>query len=447
MGNRILFIFPMPAYFNLMDRDLRGVLNPVPPIGLLYVAAALEQRGFEVRVWDQAYGTRRELAELLNTFSPALVGFGCCTIGYENALEIAAAIKRDDPKLPIVFGGPHVSAMMRETLLEPCVDYVVGGEAEYTMGDLAECLLRGKGRVEELRGIGYKRDGEPVVNPRAPLITDLDALPVPARHLVDLSNYPTPGVILSARGCPCHCIFCAAGPLSDRKYRARSTDNFIAEVVHLKEQHGITKFFIADDLFTANRRRAVEVSKALEALPFKVEWSCESRVDTVDPDVLEAMARAGCYSVQFGVESGNDQVLRDIKKFTSRAKTERAVKLAVEAGMKVACSIIIGHPTDTRDTIRDTIEFAAELRKLAKYEHQVRTDFSVATPLPGTDLYVQAELLGLKIHHTRWHKYNFITPVMDTPNLSAAEIRNLYYEAALSKMNEQAPWKEDRHVG
>lgn len=447
MADRILMVFPMPAYFNLMDRDLRGVLNPVPPIGLLYVAAALEQRGFEVKVWDQAYGTRAELEQLMESFRPDMVGFGCCTIGYENALEIASKIKATEPDIPIVFGGPHVTAMMQETLIEPCVDYVVGGEAEYVMSDLAEYLLRGKGKLKNLLGIGYKQDGEPIINLRAPLITDLDALPMPARHLVDLHSYPTPGIILSARGCPCQCNFCAAGPLSDRKYRARSTPNFIAEVIHLKEQYGITKFFIADDLFTANKRRALEVSAALEQLPFKVQWSCESRVDTIDAETLEAMARAGCYNLQYGVESGNDQVLRDIKKFTSRAKTERAVQLAADVGLKVVCSIIIGHHTDTADTIKDTIEFAAKLRQMSRYENQVRTDFSVATPLPGTDLFVQAPLLGLTIHHTKWHKYNFITPVMDTPHLTAEDIRNLYYEAALSKLREWAPWKEDQHVG
>lgn len=434
MTKKILIVFPMPSYFNLMDRDLRSILNPVPPIGTMYVASALEHRGFDVRLWDQGASTSQELDSLLNDFGPDLVGFGCCTVGYNNAAQIAARIKDHDPQMPIVFGGPHTTGVMEGTLMEPFVDYVVAGEAEEVMGDLCEYILRSKGSLEEIMSIGYFDGDEMRFNPRAPQIRDLDALPKPAWHLIHVERYDLPGIILSARGCPFNCNFCAAGPLSFRQYRPRSTESFVEEITYLYEEFGLSHFFMADDLFTAIKRRAFELCDAILGLPFKITWTCESRVDTINPELLKKMREAGCTTVQYGVESGNDAVLKAIRKNTKREQIVEAVQMAVEADIKVAASIIIGHHADTVETIRDTVVMAAELRALSKFPGQVRTEFSIATPLPGTDLYMEAEELGLKIRHNKWHQYNFITPVMDTPNLTAEEIRNLYFEANLSRM-------------
>lgn len=436
MSKRVLIVAPMPSYFNLMDRDLRGILNPVPPIGTLHVASALEHHGYEVAVWDQGTGDSSELMEVLDRFSPELIGFGCCSVAYDNARQLAAQLKALDEKVPIVFGGPHTTATMAETLMDPWVDYVVAGEAEEVMCQLTDVLLRGRGTLEEIPSLGWLDEDEIRITPRAPQIRDLDALPFPAWHLIDLDRYEVPGIILSARGCPFNCIFCAAGPLSFRQYRPRGTASFLGEIHYLHDEFGLSHFFIADDLFTAVKKRALELCEALRRLPFPVTWTCESRVDTVSPELLTAMAEAGCTTLQLGVESGNDQVLKAIRKNTTRDQIVAAVQMAVDAGIKVAASIIIGHHADTEETIRDTIQLAAELRSMARGAGQVRTEFSVATPLPGTDLCEQSEELGVRILHKKWHQYNFITPVMETAHLTLEEIRNLYFEANLSRMHD-----------
>ncbi len=449
MSKKILIVFPMPSYFNLMDRDLRGILNPVPPIGTMYVAAALERRGYDVRLWDQGASTGAELDGFLNDFGPDLVGFGCCTVGYDNALEIASRIRAADPQVPIVFGGPHTTGTMEQTLAEPCIDYVVAGEAEEVMGELADHLLLGRGRLEDIQSLGYL-DGDSVrLTPRAPQIRDLDALPFPAWHMIHVDRYDLPGIILSARGCPFNCNFCAAGPLSFRQYRPRGTESFVAEIRYLHDSFGLSHFFFADDLFTAIKRRAIGLCDAILELPFPITWTCESRVDTINAELLSKMAEAGCTTIQFGVESGNDGVLKAIRKNTTRNQICEAVRMAVDAGIKVAASIIIGHHADTEETIRDTVVLAAKLRAMAARPGQVRTEFSIATPLPGTDLFLEAGNLGIEIQHTKWRQYNFITPVMNTAHLTAEEIRNLYFEANMSRMcditarkNREAPARE-----
>jgi len=363
--------------------------NDYPPLGLAYLAAVLERDGHQVGIFDFGLNPNTSLEEdvvQVCAFDPHIVGITAMTSLYHSALETAILLKAYLGR-PIVVGGPHATVYPERVLAEsPVIDYVVRGEGEETILELIRALDGGDRDLSAIKGLTYRLRGEIISNPARALITDLDALPFPARHLFDLKRYGlcTPEgqpmvTILSSRGCPYNCSYCFKG-IVGRTYRQRSPGNIIAELQQVIAYYGVRNFYFIDDLFTIDRRRLEAITERLIAEKLDIRWQCLGRVDRVDAEILRKMYAAGCRRIHYGIESGNPEVLRRIGKGIKLHQVRQAVRWAKEAGIHVKGYFMLGLPGDTEETMQQTIDLATEL-------DLDEAMFSLTTPFPGTRLW------------------------------------------------------------
>ena len=392
-----------------------------PPLGLGYIASKLILEGFNVEIIDMAVLNLsfEELKRELEHKDPKIVGITAETLTYKNALKVAGLVKETNSETLTVLGGPHVTFLAEETLRNPQVDVVIRREGEITMCELAQHILQKKSELASVKGITYRRNGQIVSNPERPLIEDLDSLPFPARERFQLSKYRVPGTLITSRGCPSRCIFCSANAMSHGRYRIRSPENVVAEIGDMVKRFEFDSFFIADDTFTVFKERTRKICQSLQDLG--IQWFCESRVNTVNREMLNEMAKAGCKVIQYGIESGSQKILNSIRKGITVEQARRAVKWTVEAGITPVCSFMVPHPEDTLETIGKTKKFMEELRSLGAL-----VVVSLTTPFPGTYLYDHAEELGLKMILDDTDRYDMATPVFTTKNLTLKQIEEAF---------------------
>ncbi len=396
-----------------------------PPLGLAYIASSLMQAGYEVSAIDFNISglNLRRVDRVVEVEDPAIIGISAHTETYPNGLEIARRIKSLDANIKIVMGGPHPTILPEEVLAEDAVDFVAIGQGEKTMVELVRYLMGGKGDLKEIPGLGYKDDGgAPKINERRELLGP-DELPYPARELFPLGFYKDTWNVLVATGsCPFKCPFCSASYIWHGRKKARSPQNVIDEVKMLVERYGAGYIFFVDDIFTLNKRWVYELLDLLNKMEHPVEWGCATRVDMVDDGLLKEMAGAGCRAIQFGVESGSQQILDSVKGIKKEQVLE-AVGAAREVGIEVACSFMVPFPEDTRESIRETKEFMKEVHGTGG-----KILLAFTTPYPGTYFYQRAGELGLKILSDRWDEFDAKHNILETRYLSAQEIEELVGE-------------------
>lgn len=410
-----------------------------PPLGLAYVASALMREGYRVSAVDfNVSGLNLSRVDGIVEFDqPSIVGISAHTETYPNALAIAQRIKSIDEDITIVFGGPHPTILPLEVLAEECVDYVVIGDGGRTMVELAGHVLEGTGKLDEIEGLGYKAGGL-WVNRRREL-QDPGDLSYPARSLFPLELYQDKLNVLTSLGsCPFRCPFCSAASIWQGRRKMRAPEDIMDEVTMLIREYGADYVFFTDDIFTLDQQWVYQLTDLLRDLDYPLEWGCATRVDMVDADLLEAMAGSGCRAIQFGVESGSQQILDRVKGISKEAALE-AVATAVEAGIEVACSFMIPFPEDTRETLKETKEFMRALRREG-------SDLLVACtcPYPGTYFYEHAETLGLKIHADGWDDFDAKHVIMETKHLSTEEIE-AFVDEVLADM--RIPVEVEHHSG
>jgi len=426
-----LITAPSPGPLSVLASRHAGT----PPLGVAYLAATLQQKGYRVSIADMnlCSATRRYLQRFLELKRPRLVGISSLTESFPNAVRIAAMVKEISEQIPVVVGGPHVTFAPEESLDAGLFDFVVCGEGERTLLELAEHLLRNGEHPEQIPGL-YWREGEKIRRsvPRPPRL-NLDEVPLPARRLLRFDEYPNAGAVITGRGCPNRCIFCTAGAMFGGKYRRRSPEKVVDEIDRLAGM-GVRSLMFLDDTLTADLERLDRILSLMGRKEIRLPWVCESRVDIEDPRFFKKMARAGCTGVQFGVESGAPQVLARLGKEIRLDQVVRTVGEAHRAGIHPVCSLMIGLPDDTEGTIHQTVEFAAELQR----EYYAQVGISIATPFPGTYLYRNAGKLGLEIEERDYGQYNLHTPVMRTRYLDRRQIRNLHFEA-MDRLRRSAP--------
>ena len=378
---------------SLVSPKWNEMVNSYPPLGLAYLAAVLEHEGHEVRVHDfglhPGVGVSEQIAGVVQ-FDPALVGITAMTNTYHSAAETAGLLK-ERLNCPIVFGGPHATVFPERVAGEPFVDYVVYGEGEETLLELVRALQTegptpSEGTLGRIEGLCYQAYDRLQRNPQRPLIHDLNTLPFPARHLIDLKAYPLYApdgeqmiTVLSSRGCPYNCSYCFKG-IVGRTYRQRSPDNLMAELRQVIDRYGIRNIYFIDDMFTIDRTRLKAIGERIIDEDLGIRWQCLARVDSVDPEVLDVMYRSGCRQVHFGIESGNDEILEAIGKRINKAQVRRAVAWTAQTVIRSKGYFMLGLPGDTEETMHQTIEFAAEL-------DLDDAMFSLTTPFPGTRLW------------------------------------------------------------
>jgi len=286
-----------------------------PPLGLAYVASALIMEGYETRAIDfNLGGMRYTLEDRFATLGyPRIVGISAHTETYPQALSLARRAKAAGRDIQVVMGGPHPSLLPEQVLQSEAVDFVVIGQGEKTMVELVNYLEQGQGRIDEMRGLAYRAEGEILMNePR--VLSDPGGSFYPARELFPLAFYPNPFSVLTARGsCPFRCPFCAGSALWHGLRRARPPEDILDEISMLRQRHGAQTIFFSDDLFTLDRDWTYDLLHLLHGLDLPMAWGCATRVDLVDDHLLSAMAQAGCRSIQYGVESGSQKILDSIK--------------------------------------------------------------------------------------------------------------------------------------
>ncbi len=402
---------------------------PQPPMGLAQIAAVLEASGYRVTIID-ANALRLKPDEIISFLGDAdVVGLTAMTPTISAALEVARAIKKAKPELPVILGGAHATLLPEETLeAAPEIDIIVRGEGEETILELLPALEQNL-PLSGIQGISY-RDGTKVTgNPPRIGTVEMDSLPFLAYHLLPWQKYkPHPphgralpfAVTITSRGCPYQCAYCSK-PVFGKKFRAQSPDRVIKELAYYQEKLGIKEFAFYDDVFTLNKERAYNISEGIIKNGLKMYWTCETRVNLVDKELLLQMKKAGCYAIAYGIESASKEILDSICKDISLDQVEEAVRMTREAGIQTVGYFMLGSPGETYETIRQTIDFAKKL----KLDF---AQFSITTPFPGTQLYemYMADRKGEKIP---WESFVYagtgegITPVFESELLSRNEIR------------------------
>lgn len=407
---KILHIRP-PKFMGALERSM--VQHPV---NLLYLAAAVRAAGHEPAVFDFEVEpfSEQEVKARARSFGPGLVGVTGLTCNIKIGAKVLSWIKALQPGVFTVVGGPHGTALPERTLQEfPAIDAVVVGEGEDTWRELADRLEKNQS-LAGTAGLCWRDGDQIVVEPRRPLIRNLDALPFPARDLIDLSRYrgaSSPGLdatlhrsteIFTTRGCPERCIFCAAKVTFSRSVRFRSAENVLAELDECRERYGYQHFTIEDDTFTYRPDRLAEICRGLRER--KVSWDCDTRVNLVNREMLFMMAESGCQKVAFGVESGSPRLLEKMKKDTTIEQVKTAFKWAHQAELITTAFFIIGgHPSETPEDI------ALSVRLMKDIDPDLMAA-AIAVPFPGTELEQIMREQNL-IFSEQWEKYTHVHSV------------------------------------
>jgi len=367
-----------------------------PPVSLAYLAAVAKQEGCNPVVFDcpASLISLPRLVQSLRTLQTDLCLFAVSTPSFEIDMVLVEAVKEALPDSKAAIFGVHATAMDMEILdKHRSVDFVIRNEPEETFRDLLKSPPDGS-EIERLHGLSFRGPNGPVRNPGRSFISDLDALPFPAWDAVDLSRYRLPFSrngflsLTPLRGCPFDCTFCTAGVYYGRKVRFRSVDSIIEEIRRDRKEFGVDDFFMWAETFTLNRDFVLDLSAAMRKRTPGIRWTCNSRTDTVDAEMLEQMRSAGCWMVSFGIESASEEVLRRAKKNLGSADFATPLRLARKAGLKTLGHFILGLPGESPETMERTIREALAL-------DLDLVQFYTAAPFVGSDLYEQAKREGV----------------------------------------------------
>ncbi len=407
-----------------------------PPLGLTYVAASLEQAGFNVEILDAnaQFLSLRETAERIIQSPAKYIGFTSVTSTMPLIYQLSSLIKAKAKNKFIFIGGPHVTFMSIQTL-EDCqaIDVVVRGEGEITSCELIKNLREEKD-ISGVRGITFRKRDEIIENPDRELIEDIDTIPFPARHLLHLhlyfpsylnslgfkgSQYAT---VITARGCPNRCVFCSSAAFW-KKVRVRSPENVAAELDWLVKHYKVGHIDFLDDTLVLSKERMEKICHLMIKKSLNINWSCYARVNNITSELVDLMKKAGCKFIQFGVESGNQDILDRIQKNITLEQARRASKIVRKAGLKLMCDFMIGLPNDTKETVNQTIDFAKELKPHLAF-------FSMTTPFAGTALYKEYRQLGRLKEGYIWQNMNLHERTdFSIPTLTSQALEDLYSKA------------------
>ncbi|MDE7416831.1 MAG: B12-binding domain-containing radical SAM protein [Lachnospiraceae bacterium] len=413
-----------------VDSQMKRVTDMLP-LGVCYLATELEMEGFEVRVLDMVVLDENEFKEALKELvedPPGCIGISSSTLSYVSAMEAATFFKdKLGPDYPVFMGGYHVTFEYEETLKSNMVDVVIRGEGEEVIGRVVDILRNHKSKsfLCDIPGLSFLKDGEVYsTSPDILRVKDLDRLPIPKRNYFKSELYRNKGTIISSRGCVAKCQFCAAGAFG--AIRTRSAVN-VADEIEILYNNGIKNIYFVDNTFASNRKRAIQIFRILEQKGIKINCFIEARVTEVDEEYIDLLKSFGVTSIQFGVETGNAEVMKSIHKNITLERVEKTVELCCQKGIGVACSFVIGHPADTEETVRDTIAFATRLKRMG-----AEPAFSIMTPYPGTEAYRKREELGVEIQDWNFAHWDLNRAVARTKNLSVRKMNKLHSEAMLT---------------
>ncbi len=393
-----------PPFYRLI-----GFYNRYFPLGLVSVGTVLAQAGHEVAVYDadcndapSAMDYKRlpeyyasylrsfdqpenpiwtEVRQTLEQWRPDAIGISIWTAYAASAFHIAALSKEIHPDCPVFVGGPHATVKAEEILrIAPAVDYVVRGEGEVTTAELLDEIAQGSEEFDRIDGLSFRQAGRIVHRPARPRVKNLADLPMPDRNLLinkDKYSAEDMGLIMTSRGCPFSCAFCAT---ETKRVQYRPVEQVVEQIKQVKADYGTVQFSIKDDSFTVNKKRVAEFCNTLADQGLRIGWECNTRVDLVSAEMLDHMKRAGCNSIKIGVESGSEDVLERMNKGTTLQQVKHAAKLLRKAGIHWTAYFLIGTPGETVQDIYKTRDLM----------YEIKPDFAslgVYEPFPGPAMF------------------------------------------------------------
>jgi len=429
----VILINPAPLQSSARQDGARE-WYPYPPLGLLVIAGQLMMHQYRPVVIDffrKDFSTRDAFTARLRAASPAplAIGISTYTETIHDAAKIARACRGLYPGVPIIMGGPHATFCAAEILRDnPAVDFVVRNEGEGSIIELLEHLRWGPAYpVEKIPGLTFRTSaGEVTATADRGFVTHLDCLPLPPVDLIPTPRSATGDklfILMTSRGCPAHCVFCASRAMSGGAYRMHSAEWLVSQVHFRLQETGFASMGVMDDTFLVNRVRLRAFLGYLRQLKIRRPWTCKSRVDTISDGTLALLKEHNCKSIHIGVESADDRVLASIDKNITLAKIMNAIYLLKKHGIRPECSFILGHHSDTRESMEKTVLLARWIRD----EGLGISIIGICTPLPGTPLLQKAAELGVRILHGDWLHYDLNTPIFQTPNFTVEDVKRAQY--------------------
>lgn len=419
------FVFINPPKI-IRKKNIWNAVNSVsPPLGLATLSALLDAGGHESAIID-ASALGLGIPEILGGIDPdAVVGISATTLEINTAAAIARAVRERFPKTKILMGGVHPTIFHGELVEEGVCDMVIRGEAENAVVSLAD-----GSDLKDVPNLTWRApDGEIIVNPRSTAYVNLDGLPFPSYRKLPMDKYrsalgaarrsPSIGVITS-RGCPGKCTFCFSGMFGSR-IRLMSAGRVFEQIKFLMSEYKIREVSFYDDTFTASRRRVEALCELILSSGTDISWSCFARVDSVGPELLKLMKKAGCHQIMYGFESSDEAILKAINKKIKTTDTDDAISWTRGAGIDIRGAFMLGNPGETEESMRKTIEFSKKIGiQFAIY--------NITTPYPGTELFKWAKENNL-LRHADWDLYDLAHPVLELPTVSSAAVQSCYRRA------------------
>jgi magnesium-protoporphyrin IX monomethyl ester (oxidative) cyclase len=413
---KVLLVNPPQIFYPGSDAPAGNL-----PLGLMYIAAVLDKAGYKAEILD-AFMTDSSFLKVGDTIEvgmpygrireeirrrkPDIVGVtNPFTCQVENAIRVGNIAKEVDPSILTVVGGPHVTAVPVEFLEEAeNIDMAVIGEGEYTMLDIVR-FSEGYKKISEVHGIAYRKDEAIALNSPRPFIKNLDELPYPAYHLVEMERYLNPKKIeyrsfkdraismITSRGCPFNCSFCSVHLHMGKTFRAHSADYVIDHIAHVVDKYRVRTIFFEDDNLTFDLKRFETICDKIIEKNIRFNWETPNgvRADYLTLSLLKKMKKSGCQSVFFGIESGDQFVLDNIIGKSLKLKDViRVARMCKDIGLKTGAFYIIGFPGEKKENMLKTVELALRLRR----EFDVGMHLFFATPSYGTRLYEECRKKG-----------------------------------------------------
>lgn len=400
-----VLLLNMPVAFNKWQ-------NLEMPLGVAYIASSLLNAGHEVIIKDfeVEHFSKDVIDSQMKKFKPQVIGLSFRTASYRSAVEAALTIKSINPKVMLICGGHHSTAYSENVFKETGCDIVVRGEAEETVVDLMSVLDRGEG-LSGVAGISYKNEGSICRNKDRELTKDINKIRFPEWNLLPMQKYSIHSIITS-RGCPFSCIYCDKS-VSTRQVRCRNAENVYEEIVKLRECYGDKLIYFVDDFFFQNRKMNDELFRLIK--PFGLKWQCQSRADAINKELVTKAKDAGCETIIFGLETGDQDELKFIRKKSTLEQARNAVVLAKESGIHVRANFMLGFPISTEKTLTNTIRFARSLPI-------DNCRFFIVTPLPNTELWEYVHSHNLIAHDIDWKNFDLYSVSFRIPAISAQDL-------------------------
>lgn len=366
--------------------DTQSYATESPPIGIISLGSFLRFKGIDVTAIDLCTHPQLNIASEVSKIKPDVIGISSMTCDFPSALNIAKQIKQHC-NIPIVLGGAHPTIFPEEVLQNDSIDFAIIGEGEYAFHELIISFAKDKA-VNEIGSLGYKKNGTTFINQRRPPI-DMKALPFPDYSLIDNEQYISFGekylgfrhiVMIVSRGCPGKCTFCAQHLTMGRQFRAFSPEGLVLEIKRLREEYNVEGIWFKDSTLTTSRNWMMQFCEEIMKNHLAIKWSCFTRVDQIDKEIIKNMKMAGLVKLWIGAESGSNRILKLLEKDITVDMTRKTFRICKEESVDTAVFFMFGIPTETVDEMELTFDLARELDSRPMH-------LAIYHPLPGTELY------------------------------------------------------------